>query len=104
LKYVNLNRNLWSKQFNGRNFLPDPKALQSLREISRKEKAFEKIWELLPEYEGHKLEALIKRIFIELRPFDLDFSGIGRYWDRKGENEIDLAMEDEESNKAYVVD
>ena len=36
---------------------------QALREINQKERAFEKIWQLLPDYEGFKLEALIKRIF-----------------------------------------
>jgi len=77
---------------------------QALREINRKEKAFERIWELLPEYEGYKLEALIKRVFIEQNPFDIDFTRIGRYWDRKGENEIDLVLLNEETGHAYVVE
>ncbi len=77
---------------------------QALKEINRKEKAFEKIWQLLPEYEGFKLEALIKRIFIEINPFDLEFTRIGRYWDRQGENEIDLILTDDDSKTAYVVE
>jgi AAA+ ATPase superfamily predicted ATPase len=77
---------------------------QALREINQKERAFEKIWEMLPDYEGFKLEALIKRIFIELNPFNLEFNKIGRHWDRKGENEIDLVLVDDESGKAYVVE
>jgi len=77
---------------------------QALREINQKERAFEKIWEMLPEYEGFKLEALIKRIFIELNPFDLEFNQVGRHWDRKGENEIDLIFMDDDSGKAYVVE
>ena len=77
---------------------------QYLKEINRKEKAYEKIWELLPEYEGYKFEALIKRIFIEINPFDIEFTRIGRYWDRKGENEIDIIMADEDSGTAYLVE
>lgn len=77
---------------------------QALKEINRKEKAFEKIWGLLPEYEGFKLEALIKRIFIEINPFDLEFTRVGRYWDRQGENEIDLILADDDSKTAYVVE
>jgi hypothetical protein len=77
---------------------------QALREINQKERAFEKIWEMLPEYEGFKLEALIKRIFIELNPFDLEFNQVGRHWDRKGENEIDLILLDDDSGRAYVVE
>lgn len=77
---------------------------QALREINQKERAFEKIWEMLPEYEGFKLEALIKRIFIELNPFDLEFNQVGRHWDRKGENEIDLILMDDDSGNAYVVE
>ena len=77
---------------------------QSLKEINRKDSAFEKIWDLLPEYEGYKFEALIKRIFIEINPFQLEFSQVGRYWDRKGENEVDLLLVDEESRTAHVVE
>lgn len=77
---------------------------QSLREIERKDKAFEKIWQALPEYEGTKLEKMIRRIFIEANPFDLDFTMIGRYWDRKGENEIDLILLDEDAGKAFLVE
>ncbi len=77
---------------------------QALREINQKERAFEKIWEMLPDYEGFKLEALIKRIFIELNPFNLEFNQVGRHWDRKGENEIDLVLVDDESGRAYVVE
>lgn len=77
---------------------------QALKEINRKEKAFEKIWKLLPEYEGYKLEALIKRIFIEINPFNIEFTRVGRYWDRQGENEIDLILADDDSKTAYVVE
>jgi AAA+ ATPase superfamily predicted ATPase len=77
---------------------------QSLREINRKDRAFEKIWALLPDYEGFKLEALIKRIFVEINPFGLEFNRLGRYWDRKGENEIDLVMVDDDSETAHVVE
>jgi AAA+ ATPase superfamily predicted ATPase len=77
---------------------------QYLKEINKKKKAFEKIWALLPEYEGYKFEALIKRIFIEINPFNIEFTRIGRYWDRKGENEIDIVMVDEESRTAYLVE
>lgn len=77
---------------------------QGLKEINRKDRAFEKIRDLLPEYEGYKLENLVKRIFIELKPFDLDFTRIGRYWDRKGENEIDLVLLDEDGRKVYMVE
>lgn len=78
--------------------------LWALREINQKERAFEKIWESLPLYEGHKLEALIRRIFIEVNPFNMAFSCVGRYWDRKGENEIDLILTDEDSRVAHVVE
>lgn len=77
---------------------------QALREINRKERAFENIWASLPDYEGYKFESLIKRIFIEINPFDLEFTRIGRYWDRKGENEIDLVLLDEDTAAAYAVE
>ncbi|MCP4150012.1 MAG: hypothetical protein GY757_19860, partial [bacterium] len=63
---------------------------QALKEIKQEEKAFNKIRQLLPEYEGAKLEDLVKRIFIEINPFHLEFTSVGRYWDRKGENEIEI--------------
>ena len=77
---------------------------QALKEINRKEKAFEKIWKLLPEFEGYKLETLIKRIFIEINPFAIEFTRLGRHWDRQGENEIDLILADDDSRRAYVVE
>ncbi len=77
---------------------------QALREINRKDTAFEKIWGLLPEYEGYKFEALVKRIFIEMNPFDIEFTVVGRHWDRTGENEIDLVFLEEDSRTAFVVE
>jgi len=77
---------------------------QALKEINQKDKAFEKIWELLPQYEGLKFEALIKRIFIEINPFGLEFTTVGKYWDRKGENEIDLILADQGTRTAHVVE
>ncbi len=77
---------------------------QALREINQKEIAFEKIWEALPEYEGFKFEELIKRVFMKINPFNLEFTAVGRYWDRKGENEIDLILLDEDSGTAHVVE
>lgn len=77
---------------------------QALRELHREENAFEKIWASLHRYEGVKLEKLIKRIFIELNPFHLEFTAVGRYWDRKGENEIDLILLDEDSRTAHIVE
>jgi hypothetical protein len=50
------------------------------------------------------LEALVRRIFIEINPFDMEFAKVGRYWDRKGENEIDLILVDEDSRTAHVVE
>ncbi|MCP4148336.1 MAG: DUF234 domain-containing protein, partial [bacterium] len=50
------------------------------------------------------LEDLVKRIFIEMNPFNLEFTAVGRYWDRKGENEIDLILLDEDSRSAFVVE
>lgn len=77
---------------------------QALREINQTETAFKKIWEGLPKYEGIKLEELVRRIFIEINPFNLEFTAVGRYWDRKGENEIDIILLDEDSNTAHVVE
>lgn len=77
---------------------------QALKEINQKDKAFEKIWDLLPQYEGMKFEGLIKQIFIEINPFGLEFTTVGKYWDRKGENEIDLILANNETRTAHVVE
>jgi len=76
----------------------------ALREINQKERAFENVWEMLPAFEGYKLETLVRRIFIEQNPFDLTFDRIGRHWDRTGDNELDLVLVDDENGLAHVVE
>ncbi len=74
----------------------------SYRELGLREKAFEKIWEELPEFEGKKLEKLVLRKIIEENPLDLEFTKAGSYWDRKGQMEVDLLLINEEKKIAYA--
>ena len=76
----------------------------ALREINQKERAFDRVWESLPAFEGYKLETLIRRMIIERNPFELTFDRIGRHWDRTGENELDLVLVDDENRLAHVVE
>ena len=75
---------------------------RSLKEIDRAAAAFGEIWEQLPVYEGRKLEDMVIRKMIEENPLGIDFTKVGKYWDRKGEIEIDAVFIDEKKRKAYL--
>lgn len=75
---------------------------RNLKEIDRAEAAFGEIWEQLPVYEGRKLEDMVIRKMIEENPLGIDFTKVGKYWDRKGEVEIDAVFMDEKKRKAYL--
>ena len=73
-----------------------------LKETGKTDRAFSQIWEELPAYEGRKLEDLVIRKIIEENPSGIKFSRAGKYWDRKGEIEIDALFMDDEEKKAYL--
>ena len=75
---------------------------RKLKEINRIDTAFAEIWDELPLYEGRKLEDLLIRKIIEENPLNIGFTRAGKYWDRKGEIEIDAVFMDEKSKKAYI--
>lgn len=66
--------------------------------------AFKKLRSILlrdyPVFSGHSLEDYFKSKLAESG----DFSRIGSWWDRKGENEIDIIAEDEIDNKMLVAE
>jgi len=49
-------------------------------------------------FSGHALEALFRQSFLERHAY----SRMGGWWDRKGENEIDLVCENEFTNELHV--
>jgi len=49
-------------------------------------------------FSGHALEALFRQVFLERHAY----SRMGGWWDRKGENEIDLVCENEFTNELHV--
>ena len=73
-----------------------------LKETGRTDRAFSQAWDELPSYEGRKLEDLVIRKIIEENPSGIKFSRAGKYWDRKGEIEIDAVFVDDEEKKAYL--
>ena len=77
-------------------------AKRNLKEIGKSELAFEEIWRGLKQYEGRKLENLFIRTVIEENPLNLSFNRIGKYWDRKGEIEIDAVLMDDINKICYL--
>jgi AAA+ ATPase superfamily predicted ATPase len=75
---------------------------RALMEAGKADQAFTEIWNELPTYEGRKLEDLIIRKMIEENPLDIKFSKAGKYWNRKGDIEIDAMVVDDEGKKAYL--
>ena len=75
---------------------------RALKETGKAEYAFSQIWDELPAYEGRKLEDLVIRKMIEENPLNIKFSKAGKYWDRKGEIEIDTLLIDDEEKKVYL--
>jgi len=73
-----------------------------LKETGRVDQAFNEIWNELPIYEGRKLEDLIIRKMIEENPLNVNFSKMGKYWNKKGDIEIDAVFLDENKKKAYL--
>jgi AAA+ ATPase superfamily predicted ATPase len=73
-----------------------------LKETGRTDRAFSQTWDELPSYEGRKLEDLVIRKIIEENPSGIKFSRAGKYWDRKGEIEVDAVFMDDEVKKAYL--
>jgi len=75
---------------------------RTLKETGRTEYAFNQIWDELPAYEGRKLEDLVIRKMIEENPLGIKFSKAGKYWNRKGDIEIDALLIDDEEKKVYL--
>jgi len=73
-----------------------------LKETGKANDAFIEIWNELPAYEGRKLEDLVIRKMIEENPLNIKFSRAGKYWNRKGDIEIDAMVLDDEGQKAYL--
>lgn len=101
------------KERNGRYYIKDNfldfwfrfiESKRNLKEINQADIAFEEIWSELPRFEGRKLEDMVIRCTIEENPLDIKFYRAGRYWDRKGEVDIDAAFVDDKGKKAYVLE
>ncbi|MHB8280917.1 MAG: ATP-binding protein [Candidatus Humimicrobiaceae bacterium] len=99
------------KERNGRYYLNDNfldfwfrfiESKRMLKEAGKADQAFMEIWDELPTYEGRKLEDLVIRKMIEENPLDIKFSKAGKYWNRKGDVEIDAVVVDDEEKKAYL--
>jgi len=99
------------KERNGRYYLNDNfldfwfrfiESKRMLKEAGKADQAFMEIWDELPTYEGRKLEDLVIRKMIEENPLDIKFSKAGKYWNRKGDIEIDAVVVDYEEKKAYL--
>jgi len=99
------------KERNGRYYINDNffdfwfryiETRRMLKEINRAGAAFEEIWEELPVYEGRKLEDLLIRKTIEENPLGIDFTRVGKYWDRKGTIDIDAVFIDDRQRKVYL--
>lgn len=99
------------KERNGRYYLNDNfldfwfrfiESKRMLKEAGKTDQAFMEIWDELPTYEGRKLEDLVIRKMIEENPLDIKFSKAGKYWNRKGDIEIDAMVVDDEEKKAYL--
>ena len=67
---------------------------QYLIELRRYDELKELVRRSLPVFSGYSLERYFRWKFIE----DTSYTRMGAWWDRKGENEIDLVCEDEFSN------
>lgn len=70
-------------------YLIEVKMYDELRDIIRRD------YEV---FSGHALEALFRQIFLERHAY----SRMGGWWNRKGENEIDLICENEFKNELHV--
>ena len=99
------------KERNGRYYLSDNfldfwfqfiESKRMLKETGKANDAFIEIWNELPAYEGRKLEDLVIRKMIEENPLNIKFSRAGKYWNRKGDIEIDAMVLDDEGQKAYL--
>jgi len=99
------------KERNGRYYINDNfldfwfrfiESKKILKETGKAEYAFMEIWDELPTYEGRKLEDLVIRKMIEENPLGIKFSKAGKYWNRKGDIEIDAMVVDDEGKKAYL--
>ena len=75
-----------------------------LKEIGQIELAIREIEQEIDQYTGRKLEELVIRYIIEENPLEWEFTKIGRYWDRKGEVEIDVVVLNERSKVAYFLE
>ena len=100
-----------AKERNGRYYINDNfldfwfKFLESkkvLKETQKTDTAFTEIWSELSAYEGRKFEELVLRIMIEENPLNIRFSRAGKYWNRKGDTEVDAVFLDDLDKKAYL--
>jgi len=73
-----------------------------LKETQKSDTAFTEIWSELLAYEGRIFEELVLSIMIEENPLDIKFSKAGKYWNRKGDTEIDAVFLDAGDKKAYL--
>lgn len=99
------------KERNGRYYLNDNfldfwfrfiESKRMLKETGKIDEAFIEILNELPAYEGRKLEDLVIRKIIEENPLNIKFSKAGKYWNRKGDIEIDAMVLDDDAKKAYL--
>jgi len=100
-----------AKERNGRYYINDNfldfwfRFLESkkvLKETQKTDTAFTEIWSELSAYEGRKFEELVLRIMIEENPLNIKFSRAGKYWNRKGDTEVDAVFLDDLDKKAYL--
>jgi len=70
-------------------YLIEVKMYEELRDIIKRD---------YETFSGHALEALFRQIFLERHAY----TRMGGWWDRKGENEIDLVCENEFKNELHV--
>ncbi len=100
-----------SKERNNRYFIKDNflafwfrfiEPRKNLKELKQEDLAFEDIWTQLPVFEGRKLEDMLTRQIVEENPLNMRFSKAGKYWDRKGEVEIDALFIDEAGKQVYL--
>lgn len=73
-----------------------------LKETGRANSASSEIWKELPAYERRKLEDMLIRKMVEQNPLEINFSRAGKYWNRRGDIEIDAVFLDEDDSEAYL--
>ena len=75
---------------------------RNLKEIGQVEKAVEEMFSDLDSFLGRKLEDMFIRRFIEENPFNIEFNRIGKYWNRKGDIDIDAMVINDNKREVYA--